>query len=282
MSQKNFVLEALFDERFDDRTGVLDRPLITLQDVANCIRTLAEAGVVTLSPNNPANFMKDYLRSAQRNVLWPTRIRAAGYTARQTTGIGQCFQFVPLLEGEEAFPDDFLPDGSEPTYLIQTLSLPLTTREIVRVDEQSVAQIVVKLHVLEHFLASSPKAVGWGLREVTHLQNNVKLRSAEIDALYQAVIKADDSIHHGAVAVEVKIGDPIIAEQIEKQALAALDDPAFEFCIPVILKRFKKGELIAIHLDPVRRSDIDADGRVALSGIAFAARYVFSPALPKI
>ncbi|WGM32575.1 hypothetical protein [Brevundimonas sp. NIBR11] len=282
MSQKNYVLEALFNDRYDDATDVLDRPLITLEEVANSIRALAADGTITLSPNNPANFIKDYLRSPQRNALWPMRIRSAGYTARQTTGVGQCFQFVRLAEGEEPFPDDFLPDGSEPTFLIQTLSLPLTTREIVRVDEQSVAQIVVKLHVLEHFLASSPKAVGWGLREVTHLQNNVKLRSAEIDALYQAVIKSNDAIHHGAVAVEVKIGDPIIAEQIEKQALAALDDPAFEFCIPVILKRFKKGELIAIHLDPVRRSDIDGEGRVALSGIAFAAKYVFSPELPKI
>lgn len=282
MSQKNYVFEALFRQRYDEVTGRLDRPLVMLEEVATSIRGLVADGVITLSANNPANFMKDYLRSSNRNNLWPDAIRAAGYTARQRTGVGQCFEFVALENGQEPFPDDFLPDGSEPTFLIQTLSLPLTTREIVRNDEQSVAQIVVKQHVLEHFLASSPKAVGWGVREVTHLQNNVKLRSAEIDALYQATMRVDAEATVGAVAVEVKIGDPIIAEQIEKQAVAALTDQSFDFCIPVILKRFKKGELIAMHFEVVRRDDIDASGGIALGDIVYAAKYVFSPELPKI
>lgn len=282
MSEKNYVFERLFVERFDAQARIVQRPMVTLDEVSDAIRALVREGKVKLSDRNPANFIKDYLRSAKRNDNWPASICDAGYTARQRTGIGQCFEFVPLAPGELPFPDDFLPTGEEPTFTAQTLSLPVTTREIVRVDEQSVAQIAVKLHVLEHFLASSPKATGWGVREITHLQNNVKLSSSEIDSLYQVVAHTERGTEIGAVAVEVKIGDPIIAEQIEKQALAILQDQSFAFCIPAILKRFRKGELIAIHLDPVRREDVQADGTLSLGAIAYSARYVFAPPLPKI
>lgn len=283
MSEKNHVIEALFRDRYNPEAETVSPSMVTLDDVSSVIRRLAASGLVSLSDRNPANFIKDYLRSPRRNDLWPTVIRDAGFTARQRTGVGQCFEFVRIEPpGSMPFPDDFLPTGNEQVFIAQTLSLPVTTRDIVRVDEQSVAQIAVKLNVLEHFLACSPKATGWGLREVTHLQNNVKLRNSEIDALYQAVASTGEGLEVGAIAVEVKIGDPIIAEQIEKQALAILADPSFGFCIPAILKRFKKGELIAIHLDPVRRSDIKPDGTLDLSDIAYAAKYVFSPALPRI
>lgn len=282
MSAKNHVFQALFDARYDPATGRIANPLVTLEDVADAIRELVRAEAIKLSDRNPANFIKDYLRSSRRNAIWPDAIRNAGYTARQRTGIGQCFEFFPIPPGQEPFPDDFLPTGNEPTFTLQTLSLPETTREIVRVDEQSLAQIAVKLHLLEHFLASSPNALGNGLREITHLQNNVKLRSSEIDALYQAVVHVDGGSRTGAIAVEVKIGEPIIAEQIEKQALAILEDHAFEFCIPVIVKRTKKGEVVLMHLASVGRDDIGEDGGIDIGGVVYGARYVFAPELPKL
>lgn len=282
MSAKNHVFQALFDARYDPVTGRVTNPLITLEEVANAIRELGRTGKIALSDRNPANFIKDYLRSPRRNDIWPIDIRTAGYTARQRTGVGQCFEFVPIPDWQEPFPDDFLPTGNEPVFTLQTLSLPVTTREIVRVDEQSLAQIAVKLHLLEHFLASSPNALGSGLREITHLQNNVKLRSSEIDALYQAVTHIDGTSKIGAIAVEVKIGEPIIAEQIEKQALAILDDHSFEFCIPVIVKRTRKGEIVLMQLAPVGREDIDADGHIEIGGVVHGAKYVFAPELPKL
>lgn len=282
MSAKNHVFQALFDARYDAATGRIGNPLVTLDDVADAIRELVRAGVIELSDRNPANFIKDYLRSPRRNAIWPAGIRDAGYTARQRTGIGQCFEFVPIPAGQEPFPDDFLPTGNEPTFILQTLSLPETTREIVRVDEQSLAQIAVKLHLLEHFLASSPNALRNGLREITHLQNNVKLRSSEIDALYKAVAHIAGASQTGAIAVEVKIGEPIIAEQIEKQALAVLADHSFEFCIPVIVKRVRKGEIVLLQLAPVRRANIDAAGGIAIGGVVYGAKYIFAPELPKL
>ena len=282
ISEKPAVFLKLFKARYDPAAKTLRDPLVSLREVKSALGTMAAAGETKLSDANAANFIKDYLRSSTRSANWPPEILAAGYTAKQRTGEGQCFEFVALAPGEDPFPDDFLPTGDEPTFIAQTLSLPVTTRDIVRKDEQSVAQIAVKLHVLEHFLASSPKANGWGVREITHLQNNVKLSSSEIDSLYQVVAHTDRGTEIGAVAVEVKIGDPIIAEQIEKQALAILQDESFAFCIPAILKRFKKGELIAMHLDPVRREDVQTDGTLHLGAIAYSARYVFAPPLPKI
>jgi hypothetical protein len=282
MSAKNQVFEALFDARHDATTGNLSQTIVTLDEVADTIRMVAAAENLKLSARNPANFIKDYLRSGRRNDIWPARIRDAGFTARQRTGEGLCFEFVPLREGDLPFPEDFAETGQEPVFTAQTLSLPLTTREIVRVDEQSLAQIVVKLHLLEHFLANSANAIGYGVREITHLQNNVKLRRSEIDALYQAVLKINSEIEIGAVAVEVKMGDPIIAEQIEKQALAILEDSSFAFCIPVILTRTRKGEVIAMQLAPVRRNQINGEGRVDLGGVVYSAKYVFAPELPRL
>lgn len=282
MSQKVAVFEALFNARYDPATQQITSPLVMLEDVAAAIRTLNASNVIDLSANNPANFIKDFLRSARRNALWPQSILQAGYTARQRTASGQCFEFVPLAPGTLPFPDDFTLSGNEPEFVIQTLSLPLSTRSIVRNDEQSVAQIAVKQHILEHFLASSPKAQGWGISEVTHLQNNVKLRSTEIDALYQVTIISNEDTIIGASSVEVKIGDPIISEQIEKQAIATLTGGSFNFCIPVVIKRFKKGEIVAMHLKLLTSQDIDADGSIDIGDIEYAARYVFKPDLPRI
>ncbi|RYY90413.1 MAG: hypothetical protein EOO15_02770 [Chitinophagaceae bacterium] len=282
MSEKNHVFERLFQQRFDPATKTVVQALVTQTDVVDAIKALKAEGVLDLSERNPANFMKDYLRSPNRNTLWPKAIRDAGFTAKQRTGGTQCFEFVALPVGEDPFPDDYVPGDGIEEHVAQTLSLPVATREIVRLDEQSLAQIAVKLHLVEHFLASSPKTVGWGVHEVVHLQNNVKLHRAEIDMLYQAVRRTGDRLEVGVVTVEVKIGDPIIAEQIEKQVVSALDDKAFAFCIPMIFKRFRRGEIVAMHLDMIERDDVQADGTTALSGIAHAARYTFKPALPKI
>lgn len=50
----------------------------------------------------------------------------------------------------------------------------------------------------------------------------------------------------------------------------------------MVLKRFKKGEIVAIHLEMVEREAVSADSTTELSTIAHAARYTFKPALPKI
>ncbi|RYD85441.1 MAG: hypothetical protein EOP84_02480 [Verrucomicrobiaceae bacterium] len=289
MSKKVAVFEIIFGRRYDEATGTLRDPLITKADVVSAI---VEANLSIngkpLSTENPANFMKDYLRLSDRNGLWPVSIRSKGFTARQRTGDGRCFEFVSLAHEAEPFPDDFVATGLEKTFVLQTLSLPVTTRALVRADEQSIAQLSVKLNLIEHFLASSPEAAKWGLREITHLQNGVKLRDTEIDSLYQAVIVVDGKELIGAVAAEIKTKDPIIAEQIANQAIAILNDKAFSFCIPVILTRSKRGEVVAIHLKMLRGADIvppsahQPDPTVDLGGVAYSAKYEFRPPLERL
>lgn len=284
-SSKNQVFEYLFKERYNPETGKLSNSIVTLSDVSEAIRQLTLRGQVSLSANNPANFIKDYLRSSQRNANWPTDIREAGYTAEQRTGEGLCFEFVPLAPGEEPFPDPYAPTGDEPEFIVQTLSLPLSTREIVRADEQSVAQIAVKLHLVESLFASSEVAMSWGLEQVTHLQNNVKLRESEIDALFQATLKPTDPgemPRHGAITVEVKIGDPIIPTQLEKQARAALENDAFSFCVPAYLLRNSRGELVAAHLGLFWKGDLRGGEALDLGDAVHGMRFKFRPELPAI
>lgn len=257
--------------------------MVELEDVRSAIRDLSDQNLTDLSDRNPANFMKDYLRSNARNRNWPSRISSCGFTAKQRTGDGQCFEFVPLNPGDDPFPEDFLPTGNEAEAIVQTLSLPIATREIVRNDEQSLAQIAVKLFMIEQLFASSIDAMGWGLTQVQHLQNNVKLRSTEIDAIYQATIRSGTGTEIGAIAVEVKIGDPIISEQLGKQTEAVLSDPAFAFCVPTILKRVKKGEVQASHLGILRRNDIqNQNAEDVLGQVKHALRFRFEPDLPNI
>ncbi|WP_425408228.1 hypothetical protein [Hyphococcus sp.] len=282
MTEKNLVFEKIFFERWDKSDKRLTEAMVELEVVSKAIRALRADGKISLSDKNPANFIKDYLRSPRRNENWPESIRKAGYTARQRTGAGQCFEFVALPKGEEPFPDDFLPTGEELEHVAQTLSLPIATREILRVDEPSLAQLAVKLFLVEQLFATSPTAVQWGLQEVEHLQNNVKLRYTDIDAVYQAIMHTSQGLEVGAITVEVKIGDPIISEQIEQQALAVLSDEAFQFCIPTILKRFSKGEIIALHLGVIRRSDITEDGKIVLGERVHSLKFRFQPELPKI
>ncbi|HWE46032.1 MAG TPA: hypothetical protein VG407_08380 [Caulobacteraceae bacterium] len=225
--------------------------------------------------------MKDYLRLVSRNDAWPDEIWHAGYTASQRTGGGQCFEFVKSTR-DVPFPDDFAPTGKEPVFIVQTLSLPLATREILRMDEQSLAQVVVKLNVLEHLLSSAPPDVREGTIELTHLQNNVKLRATEIDALYKVTAIAKGASESGLMTVEVKLKDPIIREQIEKQALSALKNPSFRFCIPVVLKRYAKGEVTALLFRRLDEKDVaisDDGSEVVPLVVAYSAKYVFEPSI---
>lgn len=280
-SAKNPVFVYLFRQRYNAQKKALNNPLVTLDEVANAISAINNQEDRKLSTKNPANFIKDYLRSKSRNANWPVEIRNAGYTATQATGDGNCFRFVPMC-GSEPFPDDFTADGAETRFTVQTLSLPVATREILRRDEQSLAQIAVKLHILEHFLSEGPRDARVDIVELVHLQNNVKLRTAEIDALYQVTAMIENDQKIGLLTVEVKIGDPIIREQIEAQVRSALGDAKFDFCIPALLTREKAGEVLAIRFKPIFRNEIPAGDDPLLLTVAYSAIYEFSPSLPRI
>jgi hypothetical protein len=99
-SKKTLVIEKLFFERFDSATNTLSDPVVTLEQAEAATRRWGNG----LSPRNPANFMKDIVRSPNRNKLFPGAVVREGWTVRQDPGSGKCFRFVSLdPEQETAF-----------------------------------------------------------------------------------------------------------------------------------------------------------------------------------
>ncbi len=87
-SEKPLVFSALFERRYDQTTGNFTPQTVTSDELQDLIVTLRAETGISLSVGNPANFLKDFLRSKTRNEQWPAEIAAAGYTARQSYSEG--------------------------------------------------------------------------------------------------------------------------------------------------------------------------------------------------
>jgi hypothetical protein len=144
-SQKTPIIERFFNERWDPKTLTLENAIVTLSEVAAAIEqhnklhpNIAGKPKTELSPRNPANFLKDFIRNRKSgNRNWPRSVLERGYTARQRKGNNACFEFVPVVPGQtEAFPNRFpAPDATVPRHRIESLSLPLASRRLGRRDE---------------------------------------------------------------------------------------------------------------------------------------------------
>jgi len=95
-SKKPVVIEYLFDQRWDEETGLLGKSEVSFDEVVAAIQTTG----AELSTSNPANFAKDIVRRKNRNEYLPRSIVDRGYTIRQAIGQGMCFEFVRLEEGQ--------------------------------------------------------------------------------------------------------------------------------------------------------------------------------------
>lgn len=238
-SQKTVVVDYLWDVL--SATG---RSVATFEDVGSAIRHCNKQFGNNLKSDNPANFMKDLLRGGNASKNWPTRLAGKKITGRQVTGENRIFEFIPFAEGQlEAFPNPFEPTGSEPEYVVQSVSIPLATKSLGRQDESWLIQVAVQLRVLEtHFSTLSSS----NLIELTHLQMGIKLNRTEIDSLFLAVLSvAEDRRINALVTCEAKQQkDPILADQIVQQVVSAYAsvknlDLNIESIIPVALKSLK-------------------------------------------
>lgn len=250
-SEKTGVIERIFNELWDARAGTLSRTVVSIKDVSRVIREMESAGETTLSPDNIANFLKDILRSPHVNRHWPPSPTKHRFTGRQITGTGDSFEFVPFAAGQlEAFPDEFPVDTNAPKRELQTLTLPPFAQEIDRWDEARLLQTAVALRVIEtHFALVSQSDV----RQVAHMQSNVKLSKAEIDALFVAQLLDGATLKKAAITCEVKYKDPLIASQIAKQvqAVSALHRIDFDVVIPTAITVLD-GDLQLIEFEPSR------------------------------
>jgi hypothetical protein len=283
-SQKTVVVDHLWDVVSAER-----RTVVTFKDVRDAIKFCNEQHGNTLKADNPANFMKDLLRGGHASRNWPERLKSKRITGRQVTGEDRIFEFIPYPEGQmEAFPNPFEPTGSEPEFVIQSLSIPLATKSLGRQDESWLIQVAVQLKVLESHFANLSQA---GVIEVTHLQTGVKLNRTEIDSLFLAVVSAADGQRVNAlVTCEAKQQkDPILETQVVQQVVSAYEsvrnlDLNIDLVIPIALKSLKgRAAIYVAEFEPWTPSEAQApeEKRKELV-VAYSGVYRLCPPVPGI
>lgn len=283
-SYKTEVIDKIFEGRFNVADRNLSEPVVSLDDVSDGIDAYNVAHGTTHSTNNSANFFKDFIRVRNRaNANWPDSVLKAGYTARQLTEGGTCFEFAALAEGQtEAFPPvNFAqPSESTPKYQIESVSLPLASRRLGRKDEPWMIQVIARLRIVEsHFSLSSGRAI----KQLDLLQLNVKLSGTEIDALFLAQEEiGKEQYEEVIITCEAKVGrDDILEDQILNQAKA-----------PFKMKQVKQNRVIPLAVKCVAPStifvvefnELTREGHSEVESLTVAAESLFEikPPVPGI
>jgi hypothetical protein len=292
-SQKTHIIEKFFNERWDSSTATLRNPIVTLTDVAQAILEHNRAfpnvpgkPKTELSPRNPANFLKDFIRQRKAgNRNWPKSVSDRGYTARQRKGNNACFEFVALSPGQtEPFPNRFPPpDETVPLHKIESLSLPLASRRLGRRDEPWLVQVLVRLRVIETHLAMFSKR---NLIQLDHLQMSVKLRKSEIDALFLATEHVDPanpaSVRELIVCCEAKQkNDDILEDQMLGHVEAVFNARGVQqdLALPIAVKVVGKSRVQVVEFDVIHKQDAStADSLTVVS----QAVYELVPPVPGI
>jgi hypothetical protein len=279
-SEKTPMVEYLFDQHWDPASKSLRRSLMTQDDVQKVLRHFSGLGV-TLSDRNPANFMKDIVRSSRASANWPAKLTALRITAIQRTGKNkEVFEFVPFAPGQiEPFPDSYKHRKGVKIYGVQSLSMLDESKMLGRTDESWLTQTAVNLRVVEsHFAMKSP--LRRSVTDVIHLQMNVKLRNTEVDAIYMARYKKGGAVKTAAITCEAKqAGERILENQIVEQAKAAFVQARFDMVIPIGIRAVTGRGIYLVEFKPVPRAN-------ALTYVkpvfASEALYELRPAVPGI
>lgn len=284
-SRKTSVIEALFWERFRGEGKPLIDARVTLQQVEDAIRKHNEANPGRrLSTKNPANFFKDFVRvKRSANQNWPTSVFARGYSARQLTGEGLCFEFIPTAPSQtEAFPITgiYKPPPDSPLRQLQAVSISLASRALGRSDEAWLLQVMVRLHAIETHLSAHPTRC---FLQVDLLQTNVKLARAEIDALFLATEeKTPTSQRQVIITLEAKgLRDDILEEQIVAQVKAAFRMLPAErdIVMPMAAKAIAPSKVYVVQFAPIERS---LATRLSPLVLETEAVYVLVPPIPGV
>lgn len=253
-SEKTIVIEHLFAKYWDSVTGTLKKTVMTLDDVSGAIRECNATLGTSLSDRNPANFMKDFMRGSSASRNWPETLAVLKFTAVQRTGTGDAFEFIPYGPGQtEPFPDSFKMPDDAPRYPVQSLSLPLVTKSLGRLDESWLIQTAVNLRIVESHFAIGSKIP---MLELSHLQMNVKLRQTEIDALFLGVMAGAEGEEQVIVTCEAKhYKDPFIPQQIINQVQAAFGETQVSTVIPLGMKAVRNIGFYVTEFGAVTREE---------------------------
>jgi hypothetical protein len=282
---KEFVFEKLFNERWDQSTGTVSNPIVTVREVVEATAEwfAAHPEADPKKAGNPYAFFKDFIRNlGSANRRWPKSILARNYTARQVTGRGASFEFVPLQPGQVIpFPNAVPSPGTEiPTHRIESISMPLASRLLGRDDEPWLIQVLVRLHVIEtHLSLYSARSI----LQIDHLQTNVKLYLSEIDALFLAVEDCGlGTTQEVIVTCEAKgMRDDILESQLLLQVESVFQSPIINqnLVIPLAVKPLRQSVVHVVEFNAITR-DVPTSARTLT--IASDALYEFIPPVPGI
>jgi len=284
-SDKTTVVEYLWDVLLSDG----GRRTVSFDDLSKAIRHCNDNRGTSLSPNNPANFLKDLLRGSNPSRNWPQRLADMRITAKQAKGENRVFEFIDYAVNQsEPFPNPFEIGLEEAPLTLQSVSLPLTSKSLGRTDESWLVQVAVHLRVLEaHFVNRSKLDI----REVTHLQVGVKLGKSEVDSLYLAIVQTEKGERVNAlVTCEAKQSkDPIIADQIVEQIVSASSsveklDLGVKLVIPVAIKAVaKEGAITVFEFEPWTIADAAVvEGERKELRLAASGFYKLKPPVPGV
>lgn len=266
-SEKSPVIEHLFFKFWDPTSATLSKSIMSLEDVSQAIRDCNAKAGTTLSDRNPANFMKDFMRGNNASKNWPPSVAALRFTAVQRTGTGDVFEFIPYAPGQtEPFTDAFKVTDDAPRYLVQSISLPLVTKMLGRTDESWLIQTAINLRVVEtHFAVGSAIP----MLELSPLQMSIKLRQAEIDALFLGVMNTAHGHEQVIVTCEAKhYKDPFIPQQIINQVQAAFAATKVPVVIPIGMKAIRNVGFYVTEFQAVKREDAPALAELHLASHA--------------
>lgn len=216
LAAKPRVIQKLFDDLYDPITGMFPDAMVTSDKLVAAIEHCNKLGGKQLSTKNPANFLKDFLRSSRRNDLWPASLQSARITARQKYRKGRVFAFAPYAHDQsEPFPDVFVlpPDAVE--HVVESVSLPSTARALGRRDEAWLIQVCVHQRIVETQFALHSELSGHSI-DLFHLQNSVKT-TPEIDAIFLLTLKDKKETRRALVTLEAKRDEPILIDQVRAQ-----------------------------------------------------------------
>jgi hypothetical protein len=277
-SNKTQVIQYLFEKYWDPVKEKLTKSVMTFKDVQQAIRYCNRNYGTKLSDRNPANFMKDIVRGKGASRNWPDRLHKLRFTAVQTPGDGNAFEFRKYAPDQlEAFPDPFTLREETPSYVVQSVSMPLSAKGLGRSDEPWLIQTAVNLRVIEtHFAVSSRVPV----IQITHLQMSVKLRKTEIDAIFLAICKNGSKEYPAIITCEAKQArERILEHQIVNQVKAAFEETDVEVVIPLALQALRRKGFHVVEFEHVTRAESKS-----LSSLRVAARaaYELRPPVPGI
>jgi hypothetical protein len=248
-SKKTAVISAIFQAKKRSILGELEDPVVLFPEIAGAI--VATGSDLNLS--NMANFWKDLTRS-RSDDWWPEDVRAAGFSGADAIGEGDaaCFKFVRnedvVKQQEIAYNPNSLPSHS-----IQTLSIPMAMKKLARRDENWLAQVAARLHIVEtHFALYSQRAVD----EVSFLQTGVKLRRAEADVTYSF----EENEQTWLVSVEAKgrnerIHAPQISRAAHELGRSYGDKLSAVGVVPFALKIDGPSRIYTVEFEPVGSPD---------------------------